>query len=623
MDPIFIVLSLLVLAVVLFATRALPVDLVTIFLLLALVLTGILDTAQAFAGFSSQIIIILGSIFVINGALLEGRVLDLVSTWLLRVAGGSTNKLLLTTMSVVSGLSGFMNNTAVTSLFIGPTMSVARKLKTSPSKLLMPVCFASILGGTCTLIGTSTNVAVSGEIQRQHEAGLVEWIAQGGKDLNGDGELDSLDYFLHAETNNLNIYKPLGLFEITPLGLLIMGVGIVYLMLIGRKLLPDYPDESLAEDFNIREYVSEIVVMSGSKLIGELVYKSSLTQMDFQIIKILRKKKSFVPNARSKFEENDVLLISGRIDDLMAVKDASGIEIKAETKLEDDSLQTEETKIAELLITPKSTLIRNSLKEANFRQRFGLAVLAIYRHGQVLGRKLGVIKLQAGDLLLVQGSKDRLQALENDTNLVSLEVNEAPSADRRRKGFMALIFFGFAVLAGGFNLAPLPVCFLSAAAMTVATGCITMQKAYEVIDWRVLIVIGGMTAFGAAMRESGTANWLAGGIQSAFESPRMVLAGFILLTMFLTQTMSNAAAALVVLPVAMQTADTLNVSGQTYAIAVMLGASSSFVAPFEPACILVSGPGKYRFSDYLKAGLGLTLIMAFLVWFFVPIIWGF
>ncbi|MFL2911269.1 MAG: SLC13 family permease [Limisphaerales bacterium] len=623
MDPIFIVLSLLVLAVVLFATRALPVDLVTIFLLLALVLTGILDTAQAFAGFSSQIIIILGSIFVINGALLEGRVLDLVSTWLLRVAGGSTNKLLLTTMSVVSGLSGFMNNTAVTSLFIGPTMSVARKLKTSPSKLLMPVCFASILGGTCTLIGTSTNVAVSGEIQRQHEAGLVEWIAQGGKDLNGDGELDSLDYFLHAETNNLNIYKPLGLFEITPLGLLIMGVGIVYLMLIGRKLLPDYPDESLAEDFNIREYVSEIVVMSGSKLIGELVYKSSLTQMDFQIIKILRKKKSFVPNARSKFEENDVLLISGRIDDLMAVKDASGIEIKAETKLEDDSLQTEETKIAELLITPKSTLIRNSLKEANFRQRFGLAVLAIYRHGQVLGRKLGVIKLQAGDLLLVQGSKDRLQALENDTNLVSLEVNEAPSADRRRKGFMALIFFGFAVLAGGFNLAPLPVCFLSAAAMTVATGCITMQKAYEVIDWRVLIVIGGMTAFGAAMRESGTANWLAGGIQSAFESPRMVLAGFILLTMFLTQTMSNAAAALVVLPVAMQTADTLNVSGQTYAIAVMLGASSSFVAPFEPACILVSGPGKYRFSDYVKAGLGLTLIMAFLVWFFVPIIWGF
>ena len=595
----------------------------TIFLLLALVLTGILDTAQAFAGFSSQIIIILGSIFIINGALLEGRVLDLVSTWLLRVAGGSTNKLLLTTMSVVSGLSGFMNNTAVTSLFIGPTMSVARKLKTSPSKLLMPVCFASILGGTCTLIGTSTNVAVSGEIQRQHEAGLVEWIAQGGKDLNGDGELDSLDYFLHAETNNLNIYKPLGLFEITPLGLLIMGVGIVYLMLIGRKLLPDYPDESLAEDFNIREYVSEIVVMSGSKLIGELVYKSSLTQMDFQIIKILRKKKSFVPNARSKFEENDVLLISGRIDDLMAVKDASGIEIKAETKLEDDSLQTEETKIAELLITPKSTLIRNSLKEANFRQRFGLAVLAIYRHGQVLGRKLGVIKLQAGDLLLVQGSKDRLQALENDTNLVSLEVNEAPSADRRRKGFMALIFFGFAVLAGGFNLAPLPVCFLSAAAMTVATGCITMQKAYEVIDWRVLIVIGGMTAFGAAMRESGTANWLAGGIQSAFESPRMVLAGFILLTMFLTQTMSNAAAALVVLPVAMQTADTLNVSGQTYAIAVMLGASSSFVAPFEPACILVSGPGKYRFSDYVKAGLGLTLIMAFLVWFFVPIIWGF
>ena len=619
---IVIVLGLLAVAVGLFATRALPVDLVTIFLLLALVLTGILEPTEAFAGFSSQIIIILGSIFVINGALLEGRVLDLVSAWLLRVAGGSVNKLQLTTMSVVGGLSGFMNNTAVTSLFIGPTMSIARKLKTSPSKLLMPVCFASILGGTCTLIGTSTNVAVSGEIAKQYQIDLDEWMANGGTDLNGDGTTDSADYLQYAESNNLKIYKPLGLFEITPVGLLIMGVGIVYLMLFGRRLLPDYPDESLAEGFNIREYHSEIVVMPGSRLIGQRVFESSLAEMEFRIVKVLRKKRSFVPNTRSVIEEGDVLLVSGSMEDLMAVKDASGIEIHAETKLEDEALQTEEVKIAELLITPKSTLIRRTLKETEFRQRFGLAVLAIYRHGQSLGRKLGVIRLRAGDLLLVQGTEERLQSLQHDTNLVLLDATEVPSTDRRQKGFRALGFFALAVIAGGFGLAPLPICFLSAAALTVATRCITMQKAYEVIDWRVLIVIGGMTAFGAAMRESGTAEWLAGGIQSISENPRTVLAGFILLTMLLTQTMSNAAAALVVLPVAMQTAVTLGVSGQTFAIAVMLGASSSFIAPFEPACILVSGPGKYRFTDYLKAGLGLTLIMGFLVWLMVPLVWG-
>ncbi|RTZ70436.1 MAG: potassium transporter TrkA [Verrucomicrobia bacterium] len=616
-----IVLGLLVVAVGLFATRALPVDLVTILLLLALVLTGVLEATEAFAGFSSQIIIILGSIFVINGALLEGRVLDLVSAWLLRVAGGNVNKLQLTIMSVVGGLSGFMNNTAVTSLFIGPTMSIARKLKISPSKLLMPVCFASILGGTCTLIGTSTNVAVSGELAKQYETDLDEWMANGGTDLNGDGTIDSADYLQYAEANNLKIYKPLGLFEITPVGLLIMGVGIAYLMFFGRRLLPDYPDESLAEGFNIREYLSEIVVMPGSRLIGQRVFESSLAEMEFRIVKILRKKRSFVPNTRSAIEEGDVLLISGSMEDLMAVKDASGIEIHAETKLEDEALQTEEVKIAELLITPKSTLIRRTLKETEFRQRFGLAVLAIYRHGQSLGRKLGLIRLRAGDLLLVQGSEERLQSLQHDTNLVCLDATEAPSADRRQKGFRALGFFALAVIAGGFGLAPLPICFLSAAALTVATGCITMQKAYETVDWRVLIVIGGMTAFGSAMRESGTADWLAEGIHSAFDSPRIVLAGFILLTMFLTQTMSNAAAALVVLPVAMQTAETLDVSGQTFAIAVMLGASSSFVAPFEPACILVSGPGKYRFTDYLKAGLGLTLLVGFLVWLMVPIMW--
>ena len=619
---IAIVLGLLAAAVGLFATRALPVDLVTIFLLLALVLTGILEPATAFAGFSSEIIIILASIFVINGALLEGRVLDTVTAWLLRVAGGSVHKLQLTTLSVVGGLSGFMNNTAVTSLFIGPTVSIARRLKASPSKLLMPVCFASILGGTCTLIGTSTNVAVSGEIAKQHQAGLAKWVADGGTDLNGDGAVDSADYRQHAEENNLKIYEPLGLFEITPVGLLIMAVGIGYLMLFGQRLLPDYPDESLAEGFNIREYLSEIVVMPGSRLIGQRVFESSLAEMEFRIVKVLRGKRSFVPNVRSSIEEGDVLLVSGGVEELMAVKDASGIEIHAETKLEDEALQTEEVKIAELLITPKSTLIRRTLKEANFRQRFGLAVLAIYRHGQSLGRKLGVIRLRAGDLLLVQGAEERLQSLEHDTNLVRLEATEAPSADRRRKGFWALGFFAVAVFAGGVGLASLPVCFLSAAALTVATGCITMQKVYEVIDWRVLIVIGGMTAFGAAMSDSGTAKWLAGGIQGAFDSPRMVLAGFILLTMFLTQTMSNAAAALVVLPVAMQTAATLGVSGQTYAVAVMLAASSSFIAPFEPACILVSGPGKYRFTDYLKAGLGLTLLVGFLVWLLVPAYWG-
>jgi len=619
---IAIVLGLLAAAVGLFATRALPVDLVTIFLLLALVLTGILEPATAFAGFSSEIIIILASIFVINGALLEGRVLDTVTAWLLRVAGGSVHKLQLTTLSVVGGLSGFMNNTAVTSLFIGPTVSIARRLKASPSKLLMPVCFASILGGTCTLIGTSTNVAVSGEIAKQHQAGLANWVANGGTDMNGDGAVDAADYREYAEANNLKIYEPLGLFEITPVGLLIMAVGIGYLMLFGQRLLPDYPDESLAEGFNIREYLSEIVVMPGSRLIGQRVFESSLAEMEFRIVKVLRGKRSFVPNVRSSIEEGDVLLVSGGVEELMAVKDASGIEIHAETKLEDEALQTEEVKIAELLITPKSTLIRRTLKEANFRQRFGLAVLAIYRHGQSLGRKLGVIRLRAGDLLLVQGAEERLQSLEHDTNLVRLEATEAPSADRRRKGFWALGFFAVAVLAGGVGLASLPVCFLSAAALTVATGCITMQKVYEVIDWRVLIVIGGMTAFGAAMSDSGTAKWLAGGIQGAFDSPRMVLAGFILLTMFLTQTMSNAAAALVVLPVAMQTAATLGVSGQTYAVAVMLAASSSFIAPFEPACILVSGPGKYRFTDYLKAGLGLTLLVGFLVWLLVPAYWG-
>lgn len=592
---IAIVLTLLLAAVVMFAMEKLSVDIITMLLLIALVVVGILSPREAFAGFSEDIIIILGSIFVISGALQRTGVLDAMGAPLYRIASQSHNLMLLAVMSLVGVISAFMNNTTVTAIFVPPVIGVARKLRVSASKLLMPVAFASILGGTCTLIGTSTNVAVSGYIQR---AGM----------------------------------EPVRLFEITPIGIVILVVGITYMMLVGRRFLPDHVDESLTEEYEIREYLTEILVTPGSHLVGQRIFESDLSKMDFRILEVIRGAERFLPDPRTVIEAGDVLLVEGRVADLIKVKEAAGIEIRAEVKLGDKDLQSDQFRILEVLVTPQSSLRGQTLKEINFRARFGMTALAIYRHGQSLREKIGRIRLRLGDMLLIQGPADRLEELRRQPDLWVLG-EYTPPAYSKTKGFYTIAFFVGAIIIGSTGLLPLSVAFLLAAVLTLLARCITVEEAYEFIDWRLLILIGGMTAFGTAMDDShtGAAGFLATWIVKAlnpvvsalpgYYGILVILGGFFLLTVVLTQPMSNAAAALVVLPIAIETAQQLGVNQRTFAIAIMMAASVSFITPFEPSCILVYGPGKYRFMDFIKVGLLLTIILILIVLFLLPVFW--
>jgi len=580
-----VVLSLLGIAVVLFAMENLPVDVITLTLLLVLIATGILSAREAFAGFSSDIIIMLASIFVLSGALQETGVLDAAGARLLKVASGSENRLLVVLTSVVSGFSAFMNNTVVTAMFVGPVMSLAQKAKVSPSRILLPVAYASILGGTCTLIGTSTNIAVSNFIAGQN-------------------------------------LKPVGLFEITPIGLIIVAVGIAYLVLVARRLLPSNPEESLTEEFAIRSYLSEIVVMPGSHLIGQKVFQSDLSKLDFRVLKIVRGTHTLTPYSDTMIAHGDVLLVTGNIENLMKVKSTEGIEIKADLTLGDQDLQSEDIKIAEALVTPQSELVGRTLREANYQQEHGLTVLAVYRRGRSLREQIGSIKLKIGDLLLVQGHKDRLQSLKRTRELAVLQELNA-SVLRPRKGYYAAGFFAAALLLGGFEVVPVSLAFLGAAIATLLCRCVPVERTYEYIDWRLLVLIGGMTAFGAAMVKTGAAQLLANGIVSLLEpwGVHAVLAGFMILTILLTQPMSNAAAALVVLPVALFAARALEANERTFAIGIMLGASVSLVTPFEPSCILVYGPGKYKFRDFVKTGAPLTALLTVILLLLIPVFW--
>lgn len=584
-----IVLGLLILAIILFALESFSVDIITLILLIGLVVTHVLTPEEAFAGFSNDIIIILAAIFVISGALQQTGVMDAVGAYLLKIAGKSKVRLLAILMGVVGAMSMFMNNTTATAVFIAPTLAVANRVKVNPSKLLIPLAYASILGGTSTLIGTSTNVAVSG------------YMAQLG-------------------------LKPLSLFELTPIGLIILGVGVLYMLGIGQHLLPDHQDDSPIEDSAIREYLSEVIIMPDSGLNGQRIYESDLSKLDFRVVAVLRDQRKFRPNRRSRIEAGDTLLVTGRLEELMKVKETAGLQIKPDLKREDWAWQngeeSEETKFAEVLIVPQSDLVGRTVKSANFFQRYGMTVLAIYRHGHSLLDKLGSIRLRLGDLLLVQGSAERIEAMRRSPDLWILEELN-PSFYRKRKGLYTVIFFAAAVIAGGFGWLPLSIAFLGAAVLLFLFRCITVEEAYEFIDWRLIILIGGMTAFGIAMEKTGTAQLLANWVVYGLEpyGVMAVMAGFFALTILLTQPMSNAAAALVVLPIALHTAQELGVNERTFAIAIMLAASISFIAPFEPSCILVYGPGKYKFIDFVKTGWGLTLILTLVTLFLMPVFW--
>ena len=580
-----LVLGLLLVAVVLFATEKISVDVVTMSLLVILVTAGILTPAQAFAGFSDDIIIILASIFIIGGALQETGVLDELGAKLARFASGSENRLLFMLMSLVSGLSAFMNNTTVTAMFLNPTINVARKTNVPPSRLLMPLAFASLLGGTCTLVGTSTNVAVSGYLSR---TGL----------------------------------GPLSLFETTPIGLIIVAVGIAYMMLIDRHFLPNRHEESLTDEYQIREYLTEIVVMPNSPLIGQEVINSDLDVLKFTVLRIVRGEESLSPTRFFTFAEGDIVFVEGQVANLIKVKQIEGIEMVSDLKLGDRDSKSADLRMAEVLLTPLSDLRGKSIMDSQFRQRFGLTVLALSRLGRSIREDLGHMRLKVGDTLLVQGDAERIARLRGNPSFLVLEEQELPRL-QTQKGYLALAIFGVAILAGTFQWVPLSIAFLSAALAMVLVKCVAIGRVYQYLDMKLLILIGGMTAFGTAMQKTGAAEFLAGIVVQGLAPIGVyaVLGGFLLLTIALTQPMSNAAAALVVLPIAIETALMMGLNPRTFAIAIMLAASVSMITPFEPSCILVYGPGKYKFSDFLKNGIILTILLAILITLLLPVFW--
>ncbi len=584
---IAIVLGLLVLAVILFASEIVTVDVVTVFLLIVLCLTGILSPKEAFDGFSSDFIIILAAIFIMVGALKKTGVIDTFIARLINIKKQPPQLILFFVMMISALTSGFMNNTTITALMLNPTIGLSKISGIAPSKILMPLAFASILGGTCTLIGTSTNVAVSGYIAAQ---GLPR----------------------------------IGMFEFLPIGLILLGVGILYMMTLGQRLLPDKSKETLEDDYAVRQYLSEVVVLDDSNLIDQNVSESEIAKQGFTILSIIRNKYNFIPTRFTKLLAGDVILIKGHVDDLLKIKELKGVEIKADL-LDLSDVETD-LHFAELMVLGGSETLKNTVENINFRTRYGLGILAIHRKGKTIREKIGKLRLHVGDLILVQGQKESIDLIRanNENDFIILE-DYKPTLNLRRKGVFTLAFFILSIILGSTGIVPLSIAFLIGAVLTVIFRCINADEIYDDIEWRLLILIGGMSAFGIAMTKTGADTFVADYVIAIFEPLGIygILGGFILLTVVLTQPLSNAAAALVVLPIGLETAKQLSVNPMPFAIAIMLSASVSLLTPFEPSCILVYGPGKYKFTDFLKVGGMLTLIMMVILLFIIPYFYPF
>ena len=593
MSPIAITLILLLVALVLFGTEKLPVDVVGIILVIGLVVTGVLTVNEGVMGFGDNIIITIAGLFVLTGGLIKTGLVDLIGRRLYRIAGDNEFLLTALIMSVAAISASVLKNTTTTAMFLPIVIGLAHRAKISSSKLLMPLAFGAILGGSCTLIGTSTNLAVSGAIQRY---GM----------------------------------EPYSMFELTPVGIVTVAVGMIYMLFVGRKFLPNRGgEESLTDQYSIREYISEVLVLPTSNLIGKTLGEANINmELDLTVLGIIRgDEQRIAPRKYERIQDGDLLIVEGKLANILNVKSEAGLEIKADFKLNDRDLESGEVELFEVMVMRDSRLVGQTLKTMNFRQMYDLTVLAINRHGEKFVDKISSVRLKFGDVLLVQGNRRLIEPFVVEGEMMLLEDVSTSSMRTEKRGWAIAAFGLFLALSLskiviGIDV-PLAVAVLLGVLLLLATKTVRHSELYSLIDFRLLVLIACMMSFGVAMEKTGTDIFLADLIKTYFEQfgATAVLAGFFVLTVALTQPMSNQAAALVVIPVAVKTALALGLNPRTFAVAVTFAASFSFITPLEPACILVYTPGRYRFMDFVKIGTFLTIVVFVVAMLLVPIFW--
>ncbi len=585
---IAICLTILAVAVAAFAWDRVPADVVGIGVMLALVITGLLKPAEAFAGFASDTVMMILGLLIMTAGLIRTGVVEQAGHFVFDIAGRNPATFLPVMMVSVAVLSAFMSNTAATAFFIPLVIGYASKTKTDVSKLLLPLAFASILTSSVTLISTSTNLIVSELMTR------------------------------HGQT-------AMGMFELAPVGVPIAVVGLLYVWLLGSRLIPERDRGTDTKDVGDRKYSADVVVPPDSSVVGTRIAETRIVKNSGLVVtKLLRA--GTVLSDQSKIADmplltGDELAIEGDRDNVLKVKDITGFEFKADVDQAPTDEKVEDLTIVEGMLLPNSPMIGQTLSSLEFKDRYGLKVLAIHRAGR-LPQKISRTRMRLGDVLLLQGTNANVKALERG-NLFNIFGGVDTARLDTSRALLAGGIFAAAILAATFNLASFAVAVLTGAFAMLVTRCVSSEEAYRQVEWKALILIGSLLSLGAAMEASGAGQYLAAQLIAILgtKNQYVLLSSFFLLTVALTQPMSNQAAAVVVLPVAMQTALQLGLNPRTFAMMVAVAASCSYLTPLEPSCLMVYGPGKYRFIDFFKVGLPLTFLIYLIAIVGVPMVW--
>jgi di/tricarboxylate transporter len=586
-------------ALLLFIAEWIRTDVVAVLIVVALYVARILKPSEALAGFSSEPAIVVAGIFVLSGALHVTGLSDMIGEWIARLAGKSLTRAIAVIMPSVALMSAFTHHVTTTAIMVPITLDLSRKRNLPASKLLMPMSFAASLGTTITIIGAPAFLIASTALQGSGRAGL-------------------------------------GIFSIAPIGLALSLAGTLFVLLVGRFLLPKHQGgEDTARHFRLEDYLTEITILADSPFLKKTIAEiESDDNYHFKVLGLIRAGKRVRGSYRREpLQKGDVLVVRTTPEELVTIRKQSDVELhpvklykttKQRKKKEQDHEDDDGAGLfVQAMLAPRSDLAGRTLSEVDFRRRYGAIVVGLWRKDGWLNQEMSKVRLRANDMLVLEGDEDALARVANDDAfLMVVPFHAEPKL--RRKGWLAGLVMLGTILLAAFNLMTIEMAAITGAAAAILTGCIPIKQAYRSIDVRIFVFIAGAIPLGDAMQKTGTANMLAGWLQQAVGGwpERLILLSLFAVVAIVTQFMSDSATTALFAPIAIALSQALGRAPEPFVVTVAMASVVAFLTPIgHHGNLLVYGPGRYNFMDFVKVGTPLTVICAVIVVVVAPLLW--
>lgn len=593
---IIIVLSILVLGFILFLLEYFTIDVTALIILSCFFGLGYLTPVEAVSGFSNPAVITIGLLFILSSAIQKTGLLEYLVVTINRLLQSSRGLGMAVYYFTVSIASSLINNTAIVAIFMPVTIRLAHRYQISPSKMLIPLSYAAILGGTLTLVGTSTNLLVN-SIYMSYEG-----------------------------------VEPLGMFEFFRYGIIILIIGTIYLLIVAPKLIPSRTvTSSLTKSYHLGGYLTEMRIKKESPLVGKSCLDRSINHnYDVTVLDIIRDQKHIVNNIRRTIlKEGDILFVRGTLENFIRMKEVEGITLLTDEKLTQAELEQEDNELVECLLTDDSDLVGKSLMSTNFRQVFGAFILAIRREGDIIRKKIAHMQLHAFDTLLVYGPTKKISTLSDRGDFIVLGKVEA-RLQKDRFWWVSIYVVLISIFLASIGYVPILKGAFISVVILLCLKIITAQESYQSIHWQVIILIAALIPIGIVLQSTGTADWIGNNISrfiylfSISWQPYVLLATIYFITMILTEISSNVATAIIMVPIAIAVSGQIGLESRPFVFAVAFAASASFITPIGyQTNLMVYGPGGYKFSDYIRVGLPLSLLLFLIAVIILPNIWSF